>query len=142
LRNNQSISELQKELLNLRIEITQQQAALSYHNEYHQKVINMTNDMIQLNGVSNNENNSSDNVDTLMICTKEELINIIYEIKKYCNEIILEKNELKKFINDATSMRIQYTDLSNSYKELQEAHVEQSRYIQKMQKQNSKVRIY
>ena len=53
-----------------------------------------------------------------------------------------ERLELKRLIADAQSSRIQLADTLNKHKELEDAHMIQSKFIHKLQKKISKVDKY
>ena len=70
------------------------------------------------------------------------LVQAVIECCNRLKQVDQERLDLKKVIGDSVSVRKQYIALTRTYKELQEAHLSQSKHIQKMQKQHAKLKTY
>lgn len=57
-------------------------------------------------------------------------------------EVSKECQDLRGLIGDAKAARLQFAEVQRAYKDMQEAHVQQAKYIQKLQKQNGQLDKY
>lgn len=67
------------------------------------------------------------------------LINAVVETSKRYNKVNQERVEYKKLISESKTIKRQFDEVQQSYLELQEANLIQSKYIDKIQKQLAKV---
>jgi hypothetical protein len=73
---------------------------------------------------------------------REDLLNVTIEIGRRYKAADAERLELKRLVTDAKSARRQYGELQKIHKELQDAHLLQNQYIQKMQKKQGQIKAY
>jgi len=86
--------------------------------------------------------NQDDPMNILSRYNHESLLLIATEMGKKLRVIELERIEAKRYATDAKASKNQLDLLSKTHKELQEAHLQQAKFIQKLQKQNSEVEKY
>jgi hypothetical protein len=106
--------------------LTETQAALSHRNEVTDEALHF---IEQLSG----------SADDLHTCDRNELVNIVLVAGSKYKKLKNENLELKAMVQDNKSARMQLSRVQEQYQELQEAHLMQSNFIQKLQKQQDKV---
>ena len=71
--------------------------------------------------------------------TRQMLINAVMETNIRYNKMNKERLEYKKMMTETSTIKRQFQEIQQSYLELQDANLIQSKYIEKMQKQLEKV---
>ena len=102
--------------------MTETQAALSHRNEVSDDALRF---IEQLSG----------SADDLQTCDRNELVNIVLAAGGKYKKLKNENLELKAMVHDNKSARTQLSCIQEKYQELQQAHLMQSNFIQKLQKQ-------
>ena len=72
----------------------------------------------------------------------ESVVTIAVEIGAKLRMVNEERLELLEHLSEAKSARLQMEPLKNAFQELQDAHLLQAKYIQKLQKEQSKIGVY
>jgi hypothetical protein len=125
-KHGAEVSVFQKEILNLKTKLTEHQAALSYREQESDEAVRLAQD-----GLSD--------PNLLYQSNRQQLINAVIETSVRYNKANQERLEYKKLIHEAKTTRRQFEEVQRSYLELQEANHSQSKYIDKIQRQLSKV---
>ena len=82
----------------------------------------------------------SDPLPLLAKYDQESLLLIATEMGKKLRILEEERLEAKRYATDAKAAKSQVDSLRKAHKELQDAHLQQAKFIQKLQKQNSEVK--
>ena len=77
--------------------------------------------------------------DTLTRLDRTTLVHVANDIGEKFKKADAERLELKRLVVEAQSARRQYQEQKTALEDLQEAHIQQSRFIQKLQKKQSKM---
>ena len=101
-------------------------------------------EIVEFNGQTNNKSKTdpSDNLDPLHYLDKydhKSLLIIASEMGRKLRAIEEERIEAKRYIFDAKASKAQLDALTKAHSEIQEAHLHQSKFIQKLQKQAAEV---
>jgi hypothetical protein len=125
-KHGTEVSLFQKEILNLKTKLTEHQAALSYRQQESDEALRLAQDGLV-------------DPSTLYQSNRQQLINAVIETSLRYNKANQERLEYKKLIHESKTIRRQFEEIQQSYLELQEANHTQCKYIDKIQRQLSKV---
>jgi hypothetical protein len=128
-KHRNDVSIFQKEILNLKTKLTETQAALSYREQESDEAVRLAQDGLK-------------DPNLLYQSNRQMLINAVLETTLRFNKMNQERMEYKKFLTESKVIKRQFDEIQQSYLELQEANLMQSKYIDKIQKQLSKVETY
>jgi hypothetical protein len=120
---------LRQEISKLKVSLTETRAALSYREQESSAAVRLAEDGI-------------DSPASLQQFSRPVLVQAVIEC---CNRLKQKDQEcidLKRVMGDSVSIRKQYIALTKKYKDLQDAHLMQSKHVQKMQKQHERVKTY
>ena len=120
---------LHKEISKLKVCLAENRAALSYREQESSAAVRLAEDGV-------------DSHTSLQQYSRPVLIQTVIECCNRLKKVDQERLDLKKIMGDSVSIRKQFAALNKVYRELQDAHMSQSKHIQKMQKQYDKVKTY
>lgn len=99
-------------------------------------------EIVEFKGPRSDDNGVNDPLALLQRYDQASLVLIASEMGKKLRQIEEERVDAKRLVTDSKVNKTQQEALRKAYKELQEAHLTQAKFIQKLQKENAEVVYY